>query len=197
MGYRNDFQPFRDFSRYFLYVFSISFRYKNRLHPCIFCSKQLFFQAPDWKHSATQRDFSCHGQICPHFSSGHCRNHGCCHCDSGRRSVFWHCPLWNMNVDIVFFKEIIIHLILSAHRTDITDSGLCRLFHHIPKLSGQHDLSYSRHHIDFNLQGISSLVKGMSYEQIKAKLDGIRCGYKSTSCPDQLVRAIEEAMADK
>ena len=48
-----------------------------------------------------------------------------------------------------------------------------------------------------NLQGISSLVKGMSYEQIKEKLDGIRCGYKSTSCPDQLVIAIAEAMANR
>lgn len=48
-----------------------------------------------------------------------------------------------------------------------------------------------------NLQGISSLVKGMTYEQIKERLDGIRCGYKQTSCPDQLVRAIEEAMENK
>ena len=48
-----------------------------------------------------------------------------------------------------------------------------------------------------NLQGISSLVKGMTYEQIKERLDGIRCGYKQTSCPDQLVRAIEEAMENR
>ncbi|MDD6043626.1 MAG: TIGR03905 family TSCPD domain-containing protein [Eubacteriaceae bacterium] len=49
-----------------------------------------------------------------------------------------------------------------------------------------------------NLKGISSLVKGMSYGQIKEKLEGTRCGFKSTSCPDQLVKAIEAAMeADK
>ncbi|MDO4396432.1 MAG: TIGR03905 family TSCPD domain-containing protein [Clostridia bacterium] len=47
-----------------------------------------------------------------------------------------------------------------------------------------------------NLQGISSLVKGMTYEEIKDRLDGIRCGFKQTSCPDQLVRAIEEAMVN-
>ncbi len=46
-----------------------------------------------------------------------------------------------------------------------------------------------------NLQGISKLVPGMKYEEIKEKLDGIRCGFKPTSCPDQLVRAMEEAMA--
>ena len=46
-----------------------------------------------------------------------------------------------------------------------------------------------------NLQGISKLVKGMKYEDVKARLDGIRCGFKPTSCPDQLVRAMEEAMA--
>lgn len=43
-----------------------------------------------------------------------------------------------------------------------------------------------------NLQGISSLVRGMRVEDVKAKLNGIRCGYKSTSCPDQLVRALEQ-----
>ena len=45
-----------------------------------------------------------------------------------------------------------------------------------------------------NLQGISALVKGMTYEEIKERLEGIRCGFKNTSCPDQLVKAMEEAM---
>ena len=43
-----------------------------------------------------------------------------------------------------------------------------------------------------NLQGISSLVRGMRVEDVKEKLNGIRCGYKNTSCPDQLVRALEQ-----
>ena len=42
-----------------------------------------------------------------------------------------------------------------------------------------------------NLQGISSLVKGMSPEEAISKLKGIRCGFKSTSCPDQLACALE------
>ena len=44
-----------------------------------------------------------------------------------------------------------------------------------------------------NLQGIRQLVVGMKAEDVKQRLDGIRCGYKSTSCPDQLCRAIEQA----
>ena len=44
-----------------------------------------------------------------------------------------------------------------------------------------------------NLQGIRQLVAGMKAEDVKQRLDGIRCGYKSTSCPDQLCRAIEQA----
>lgn len=44
-----------------------------------------------------------------------------------------------------------------------------------------------------NLQGIAQLVRGMKVEDVKSRLDGIRCGYKSTSCPDQLVRALEQA----
>ena len=43
-----------------------------------------------------------------------------------------------------------------------------------------------------NLQGICSLVKGMRIEDVKSKLNGIRCGNKTTSCPDQLCRAIDQ-----
>ena len=42
-----------------------------------------------------------------------------------------------------------------------------------------------------NLQGISSLVQGMKAEDAIEKLKGIRCGMKSTSCPDQLANALE------
>lgn len=45
-----------------------------------------------------------------------------------------------------------------------------------------------------NLQGISRLVEGMSCEDAISKLEGIRCGYKTTSCPDQLARAIKQAI---
>lgn len=45
-----------------------------------------------------------------------------------------------------------------------------------------------------NLKGICSLVKGMSCYEVKTKLSGIRCGLKSTSCPDQLTRAIDAAI---
>lgn len=42
-----------------------------------------------------------------------------------------------------------------------------------------------------NLQGISALVKGMMVEEAISRLKGIRCGFKSTSCPDQLAKALE------
>ena len=45
-----------------------------------------------------------------------------------------------------------------------------------------------------NLQGISTRVRGMKAEDIIGKLQGIRCGYKNTSCPDQLATALREAM---
>ena len=49
---------------------------------------------------------------------------------------------------------------------------------------------------DGNLQGISKLVKGMKYEDVIARLKGISCNGKPTSCPDQLCRAIEELMKE-
>ena len=44
-----------------------------------------------------------------------------------------------------------------------------------------------------NLQGIARLVEDMDVDEVIAKLDGIRCGYKFTSCPDQLANALKQA----
>lgn len=46
-----------------------------------------------------------------------------------------------------------------------------------------------------NLQGISSLVIGEKAEDMIKKLEGINCNGKGTSCPDQLARALREAIA--
>ncbi|MBR4188022.1 MAG: TIGR03905 family TSCPD domain-containing protein [Bacteroidaceae bacterium] len=43
-----------------------------------------------------------------------------------------------------------------------------------------------------NLQGICRLVTGQKVDDVINKLDGIRCGTKRTSCPDQLCRALEQ-----
>ena len=43
-----------------------------------------------------------------------------------------------------------------------------------------------------NLQGVGRLAEGMKVEDVINKLKGIRCGDKSTSCPDQFARALEE-----
>ena len=47
-----------------------------------------------------------------------------------------------------------------------------------------------------NTQGVARLVEGMPAAEAAARLRGIRCGFKSTSCPDQLARAIEAALAE-
>lgn len=48
-----------------------------------------------------------------------------------------------------------------------------------------------------NLQGLSSLLRGMRAEEAIEKLSGIRCGFKPTSCPDQLSIALRRALEEK
>lgn len=48
-----------------------------------------------------------------------------------------------------------------------------------------------------NTQGIAALVKGMQATEAIDKLKGIRCGYRSTSCPDQLAKALTQNMENK
>ena len=45
-----------------------------------------------------------------------------------------------------------------------------------------------------NLKGIASLLKGMRVEDAIARMEGIRCGMKPTSCPDQLAKALKSAV---
>ena len=45
-----------------------------------------------------------------------------------------------------------------------------------------------------NLQGIGKLVEGMKAEEVIDRLKGIKCGMRPTSCPDQLAKALEEAI---
>lgn len=66
---------------------------------------------------------------------------------------------------------------------DIIDGKL----HNVSFLGGCHG----------NLQGVSRLVEGMDVSQVIDRLEGIRCGWKDTSCPDQLCRAIRQALDTK
>ena len=56
------------------------------------------------------------------------------------------------------------------------------------------------HNVEFiggcngNLKGIGALVEGMKVEDVIDRVDGIRCGTKSTSCPDQLAKALKETL---
>ena len=45
-----------------------------------------------------------------------------------------------------------------------------------------------------NTQGVASLVKGMKAEEAIEKIKGIKCGFKNTSCPDQLAQALMEIL---
>ena len=57
------------------------------------------------------------------------------------------------------------------------------------------------HNVEFmggcngNLQGISKLVEGMDIDEAISRIDGIHCGSKPTSCPDQLANALKTAKA--
>lgn len=48
-----------------------------------------------------------------------------------------------------------------------------------------------------NLKGISAVVEGMDADELISKLGGITCGFKRTSCPDQLAKAVRQALDKK
>ena len=46
-----------------------------------------------------------------------------------------------------------------------------------------------------NTQGVAKLIEGMDAKEAISRLEGIRCGFRPTSCPDQLAKALREAIA--
>ena len=68
-----------------------------------------------------------------------------------------------------------------AMRVEVDDQGMIQKLEVVGGCSG-------------NLQGIAALVRGMPAEEAIQRLKGIRCGFKNTSCPDQLARNLESAM---
>ena len=48
-----------------------------------------------------------------------------------------------------------------------------------------------------NLKGISKMVEGMRVSDVTDKLSGIKCGFKNTSCPDQLAKALTAALDEQ
>ena len=48
-----------------------------------------------------------------------------------------------------------------------------------------------------NLQGIKNLIKGMPVDEVIRKCEGIKCGDKPTSCPDQLAKCLKGALISK
>lgn len=70
--------------------------------------------------------------------------------------------------------------------------GTCSTAIHLDVENGILKDVYFDNGCDGNLKGISILVKGMKIEDVIAKLEGVRCGMKLTSCPDQLCHALHQ-----
>ena len=66
-------------------------------------------------------------------------------------------------------------------RVELDDQGVIRKMEALGGCSG-------------NLQGISRLIEGMNVNEAITRIEGIKCGFKSTSCPDQLAQALKEAV---
>lgn len=74
-------------------------------------------------------------------------------------------------------------------------SGICSREINFEVVDGKlHNVSYVGG-CNGNLQGIGRLVEGMDIDEAIKRLEGIRCGFKSTSCPDQLSKALKEYKA--
>lgn len=48
-----------------------------------------------------------------------------------------------------------------------------------------------------NLKGVAALIEGMKIEDAQKRLEGIKCGFKGTSCPDQISKALKEILNSK
>lgn len=77
---------------------------------------------------------------------------------------------------------------------EYTPRGVCSRFFSIQVEDGIVQSVQITGGCDGNLKGIASLLRGMRVEDAIARMEGIRCGGKATSCPDQIARALRAAL---
>ncbi len=77
---------------------------------------------------------------------------------------------------------------------EYTPKGVCSKAFRIEVEEGVIRSVQVRGGCDGNLQGLSALLRGMRVEEAVARLEGIRCGARATSCPDQMARALKSAI---
>ena len=82
----------------------------------------------------------------------------------------------------------------AAMTIQYTPKGVCSRAFQIPVEDGVIQEVRIEGGCDGNLKGLSSLLKGMKTEEAIGRLEGIRCGPKPTSCPDQLAQALKTAL---
>ena len=76
---------------------------------------------------------------------------------------------------------------------DFTPKGVCSRGIHV-ELDG--DVKFDGG-CNGNTQGVAALAVGMTVDEYVKRCKGIKCGFKNTSCPDQLALALEEALAEQ
>ena len=74
-------------------------------------------------------------------------------------------------------------------------NGTCSREIHFEIIDGKVTNLYFVGGCNGNLQGIGKLVEGMNVDEVIARVEGISCGGRPTSCPDQLAQALKEAKA--
>lgn len=72
--------------------------------------------------------------------------------------------------------------------------GVCSVQYDITVTDGVIDEIAVQGGCNGNLKGLSALLKGMEAKAAIARLEGITCGFKTTSCPDQIAKALKEAI---
>ena len=76
---------------------------------------------------------------------------------------------------------------------DYTPRGVCSQQIHFDIVAHRVTNVSFRGGCNGNLQGISRLIEGMDVDEAISRIEGITCGFKTTSCPDQLAQALKEA----
>ncbi len=77
---------------------------------------------------------------------------------------------------------------------DYTPKGVCSKAYHIEVENGVIQSLEVYGGCNGNLKGISSLLRGMPVKDAIERMEGIRCGMRPTSCPDQIAQALKQAL---
>ena len=124
--------------------------------PALMRGEHLLFEATDRQHPPTKRDLAGHRHVVPDAYPREHRDEGGEHRDTRARSVLGHASGRNVDMDVALLEKVLRYPVVLRVRPDVGERRLCGLFHDVPELPRELELTGAEHSRSFDEENLTA-----------------------------------------